>query len=374
MRNRTNGAFAAALLACLGGGGAAALAQPAGGETAAEAKTEATTVVDDGYCDWVEGAAAAQSAILWSPEVFGSFGYLDQTGLTAVPDSTGNDLRVTAGVRYSLSGLYQGALTRARAEAQCRSHESLGELEQDTAYRALQARARVLDKAMTEAQTFLDTATRDFEARQSSLQELTATRLRVDGLRALAAETRRQLSEAQPAKAAPFRGSLQRYYEAEADVEREEGRLRWAQAWDVSLRVGYDRFIDDSSGDSPLFALAQVSFNVGALFQGGANETAADGRARFVRQQRAGQNAITLRRVRETARAEKVREKETAALVADLEKQLGELESLTSINSRRYRETLWFEWVKVKAEHEYLRAHLVSLGEILRNGPGDETE
>jgi len=355
----SRGVFTAALVVGLGTGAAAALAQPAEGEAAPE---------DDGYCDWVEGAASAQTALLWSPEVFGSFGYLDQTGLVATPDSTGNDLRVTAGVRYSLSNIYQGVLTRARAEAECRRHRALGQLEWDTSYRALQARARVLERALPQAQSWLDSSTRDFEQRQTSLQELTATRLRVDALRALMAETQRQLGEAQPAKT-PVGGVLQGYYAAEADVEREEGKLRRAQAWDVNLRVGYDRFLEDDTSDSPVFALASVSFNLGALFQGGPNETAAAGRARFARQTRAGERVTALRRLRATARAEGRRQRETAALVADLEKQLAELEKIASQNSRRYRETVWFEWVKVKAEDEYLRAHLASLAEILRKEP-----
>ncbi len=357
MRYGSNGAFAAALLACIGAGGAAASAQPAG-----DAVSE-----DDGYCDWVEGGAAAQSAVLMSPSVFGTFGYLDQTGLTAVPDSTGNDLRVTAGLSYSLSGLYRGSLTKVRAEADCRRHLALGELEQDTSYRALQARARVLEKALPDAQGLLDTATRDFEQRQSTLQELTATRLRVDGLRALVTETQRQLGAAQPAAARSRGVSAETYYSADADVEDADARLRFADAWDVTLRVGYDRFLEDDTEDSPLFALASITFNIGALFQGGSNEQAATGRARYVRQARAEQNTATLRRLRATAQAEKRREKETAALVADLEKQLAELESLNSVNSRRYRETVWFEWVKVKAEHEYLRTHLKTLSQILRS-------
>jgi hypothetical protein len=360
MRYGSNGAFAAALLACLGAGGAAASAQTSPGAAAS---------ADDGYCDWVEGGAAAQSAVLMSPSVFGTFGYLDQTGLTAVPDSTGNDLRITAGLSYSLSGLYQGSLTRARAEADCRRHLALGELEQDTSYRALQARARVLEKALPEAQGLLDAATRDFEQRQSTLQELTATRLRVDGLRALVTETQRQLGAAQPARARSRGVSSESYYAADADVEDADARLRFADAWDVTFRVGYDRFLEDDTEDSPLFALASISFNIGALFQAGSNEQAATGRARYVRQQRTGVNAVTLRRLRATAQAERRREKETGALVADLEKQLAELESLSSVNSRRYRETVWFEWVKVKAEHEYVRAHLASLAEILRNEP-----
>jgi hypothetical protein len=357
MRSGSNGVFAGALLACLGAGAGAAAAQPAQDEAMSE---------DDGYCDWVEGAASSQSAVLSSPSIFGTFGYLDQTGLTAVPESTGNDLRLTAGLQYSLSNLYQGAVVRARARAECERHRALGELELNTTFRALQARVRVLEKGMAEAQAFLNTASEDFENRQASLQELTATRLRVDGLRALIVETRRLMAESEPTRPPPA-GALSNYYVAEAEVEHQEARLRRAEAWDVSVRLGYDRFLEDDTEDSPLFALASVSFNIGALFQGAGNEQAATGRARFVRAGRGGENAAVLRRLRATAQAEQKREKETAALLADLEKQLAELEQLTSITSRRYRETLWFEWVKVKAEHEYLRTHLASLNQILRN-------
>src|SRR5690349_14161421 len=77
----------------------------------------------DAYCDHVQGVADAQSALLFSPELFTSFGYVDQPETVMVPDSTANDLRITAGLRWKLSGIYEGILTRKRAKADCRRHE-----------------------------------------------------------------------------------------------------------------------------------------------------------------------------------------------------------------------------------------------------------
>ena len=62
---------------------------------------------DDAYCDHVEGVAAAQSAILFGPELFGSFGYVDQLSAVDVPSTTSDDLRITAGVKLSLGGVYE---------------------------------------------------------------------------------------------------------------------------------------------------------------------------------------------------------------------------------------------------------------------------
>jgi hypothetical protein len=33
--------------------------------------------------------------------------------------------------------------------------------------------------------------------------------------------------------------------------------------------------------------------------------------------------------------------------------------------SKRYRQTVWFDWIKVSAEHAYLDAHLAALRQVL---------
>ena len=51
-------------------------------------------------------------------------------------------------------------------------------------------------------------------------------------------------------------------------------------------------------------------------------------------------------------------------LVEDLERQLAELKDVGGDTGRRYREMVWFELVKIKAEHEYHRAYAAGLAEL----------
>jgi len=346
----------------------AALVAAAGGQARAQGRAESTT--DDRYCDYIEGVAAAQSALLFSPEVFGSFGYLDQlVASDQVDQAATDDLRVTAGVRYRLSGIYQGLKTRDRAHAECRRQKALDQVAGATTYRALEARAKVLEDALDEAQKILTQAGNDLDARRETAQDVTSTRLRVDELRALASDARRQLSELPPAASdQPMTRALDAYYAADADVERHEASLRRAQAWDVQVRFGYDAFLSNDN-TTPYFALVQVGLNLGWFLQGSGNDRAAAGRRRLTEERGAGQGAATTTALKATLALESRREQETGVLLADLQEQLDQLKAVGGESSRRYRQTVWFEWVKVKADHAYLAAHVATLREVLG---GDE--
>ncbi len=348
-------AFAAAALA---GAAADARAQAA---SKSDAKADAK-VTGDGYCDHVLGVASAESALMFSPELFLSYG--KQPTITDDVTAQTEDTRFIAGVSYSLSGIYEGVLTRKRAKADCRRHEALGLVEGGTTYRALEARAAVLDAAMAEADKLLKAADRDLDARRATAQEVTATRLRVDALRELAAATRRELDELPPpGDEAGMRGAALAYYQADAAVERAEGGLRRAKAWDVSVRLGIDDR-EDTAG-SPYFALVQVSFNPGWLLQGSGNKRAAAGRRRMVRQERAADEQAAMTRLRSLLEIETKRAEETRVLADELEGQLQALERIGGENSRRLRDTVWFEAVRARAEAAYFAAHVASLRQIL---------
>jgi hypothetical protein len=336
-----------------------AQAQP---EETAEPGAAAAAAGNDGFCDQVEGVAAAQSALLMAPEVFGSFGYTEQTVAIDAPDVAGNDLRLTAGVRYRLNGLYEGLLTRERAGAECRRHQALGKIQGVSNQRALAARAKVLDSAMAEADAALQAAQADFQARRSTAQDMLSTQLRVDELRALRAEARRQLAASPPGVDGPLARALDDFAEADADIERKDGQIRRARAWDLQVRAGYDRFLENDD-ESPYFAVVQVGLNLGWFLQGSANERAASGRKRQL--ETSGVVDATATRLRATLASESQRQEQVGVLVADLQRQLDELKSIGGDASRRFRQTVWFEWVKLKAEHEYLSAHVASLREVL---------
>ena len=321
---------------------------------------------DDGYCDYVQGVAKAQAAVLFAPTVFSQFGLIEQAPGAANPDIQSGGLRLIAGVRVSLDGIYKGLATRDRARADCRRHKALEQVRGETAYQAFDARAKVLDGALAETDKILAQTKEDLDARRLTAQEATATRLRVEELRQLAEQTHRELGLL-PQPTGTLGGAIGAFERADAEVEAYEGKLRRAQAFDVSLRVGLDQFLDNSQDNpSPYFAVVAVGVNLGVLFQSSANERAAAGRKRLLK---SGRDPLasdaTTERVRAMIEVESRREKETAALEADLQRQYDAIGRVGGEESKRYRQTVWFELIKIRAEHAYLQAHLRALREVL---------
>ncbi|HEY5922912.1 MAG TPA: hypothetical protein VIV11_14635 [Kofleriaceae bacterium] len=318
---------------------------------------------DDGYCDYVEGVANAQAAVQMSPELIGAVGYVEQPSAD-IDAASQKGVRLIAGVRYRLSGLYEGTATRNRAKADCRRYRALEQVRGETTSRAIAARVAVLDDALKEADKILRTDEADFAARRMTAQEATATRVRVEELRELAAEDHRQLSALPPPSAKPLAGALQAYRSADSDMERYEAKLRRAEAIDVSVRFGIDQY-PERDNPQPYFAVLSVGVNLGLLFQAGPNSRAAKARKQLVQSGRGIGVEGTVDRLRATVEIEAKRAKETEALVKELERQLDALNRIAGEESKRYRQTVWFEWVKAKAQHVYLTTHVESIKEVL---------
>ena len=323
------------------------------------------TPVDDGYCEHAEGVAAATSAIQLAPSLEGQFGYIEQSPTSVTPDAASTNLRLIAGLRYRLTGIYEGLATRDHGAADCRRHRALERVRGETMARALAARVRVLDDALGEAETILARTAADADARRTTAQEATATRLRVDELHELAAEYHRQLSALPAPTPEPLGAALSAYHRADAEMEDAEAALRRAQGLDISVRAGVDDFL---TGPNALqyFAVVSVGVNLGLLWQGGGNDRAATGRRRLVV---SGHDPLgvdaTLERVETEIAVETKRAEQVAALVSDLDRQLESLGKLAGEDTKRYRQTVWFDAVKAKAEAAYLTAHLASLHEVL---------
>lgn len=324
----------------------------------------APAFADDGYCDYVEGKANAEAALQFSPELIGSVGYVEQPDAVINPDASSKGLRLIAGVRYKVSGIYEGIATRERGKADCRRHRAFEQVRGETASRAISARLKVLDEALVEAEKLLRTDEADFAARRTTAQEATTTRVRVEELRQLAADDHRQLSVLPPPSEAPLAGALQTYRNADAEVEANEAKLRRAQAIDVSVRFGFDEYAEREN-PSPYFAVLSVGLNLGVLFQGPANKRAAAGREKLVQSGRGPGVEGTVDELRTTLEVESKREQESAALLKELQRQVDALNRIGGEESKRYRQTVWFEMVKAKAQHAYLEAHVQSIREVL---------
>ncbi|MEO6772927.1 MAG: hypothetical protein ABI467_07875 [Kofleriaceae bacterium] len=324
----------------------------------------------DSYCDYVQGRATATAATQFAPQLIGVFGYVEQAPSQVTP-SQSSTLRFIGGINYRLTGIYEGFATRDHADADCRRHTALGRVRGETAARALAAKAKVLDDALVEADQIFKAVEADFEARRTTAQEATALRLRVEDLRDLAADTHHQLAALPPVTEQPLGAALSAYHHADADMEEAEAKLRKAQLVDVSVRAGVDEFLDANvTNPTPYFAVINVAVSLGALWQGRGNDRAAAARKQLVE---SGQDPLgadaTLEDVQGTIDLETRRAEQTTALVAELERQLAALDKVGGEDSKRYRQTIWFDAAKARAEQAYLTAHLAALHEVLGGSP-----
>lgn len=320
---------------------------------------------DDGYCQHVRGVAAADAALGLAPTVFGSYGYVEAPATTAAPEPTANATRTTVGVAYRVTGAVEGLLTRARADADCRRHRAGQALDDLAQAHALAARAEVLAQALAETDTMVARAVEDVAARRVTSPELTALRLRVADLRTLAAATATERARLPEVEAGPLPDALARYQRADADVERRAAALRIARAFDLSVRAGYDS-LAGRDDDSPYFAVVSASVNLGVVWQLVANRDAAAGRRRLTESAPGGAG----NRARREGELADLRQRaaDSAALVDELERQHQQLRGVGGDASRRIAQTVWFDLVRVRAEHAYLSAHAGALAAILGQG------
>ncbi len=352
-------------------------AQPRG--ALQERPAVATPVHTDPYCEYTEGAAASEAAPLLAPNLFATGGVFNSELLTAstpVSTSQANRGRLFAGGEYSFGNLQKGITLKRRARADCEAHRITAELESflqndsnTTTTGALAARASVFREALPQGEAILEANAKSVESFSTTIQEADAVRLRLDELRRMLEDTEREKILATPSEA--FAGvSLPRLLEQaqalERKLEKREADAREAGAWDLTVRGGYDRIFEQDVGQ-PYFAMGTLTFNLGSLWQKKADARAAEGHQKWFLEQPEGVAARTqrlLRQLRDMKQAEEVRFRETQILLADLEQRMKSLQEISDKKAESYRNYLWFDYVKVKAENAYLSAHLKDLAGI----------
>jgi hypothetical protein len=344
----------------------------------------------EGYCAYVEAISSSDRAFLVSPEFVGFFG-VGNASNTVISSQAGSNNQSTTyianpsvqlALQYRFGRLFESYANRSRAQADCDRYRYVSALHTFVeAYKspelmpsALMAREAVLKEALPHADEILK-ATRDgVEKAKATVEELNATELRVDAMHAEALQTAEDIA-AQARWARPPSGStvalLEQRDVAEANLARKEIAERKAQSWDVVLRAGYNE-IFGVKDQLPFFGSVGVVFNFGYFFQGDAMDRAAKGRSGWADAQTEGLNdrvRDALERLRATLATDKKRLQETKVLLADLEGRMQEVASLGGDRVKRYRDYLWFDLVKVRADYAFLNAQIRELQESLGEEP-----
>jgi hypothetical protein len=319
---------------------------------------------DDGYCDFTTNVANSTKAILYAPEAFVTLGYIDIPPTQPIPSTIDQSFRLLGGLKWKISGLYEGGAHAMHARADCRRHKALDNVQNVTLARALDARLKVYDDAAEKLEAIVSHDKTEAAAHRLTQQEATATQVHADEIRQLTAVARHARAALPPTNVA-IAGALVEFQNADDEVERAEGKLRIAQGLDISVRGGIDTFFQNGTQTNP-FIVLNVGVNLGIFWQTGANARARAARQKFTRE---GHERLTFdasaANLRATLDQDRARGVQATALAGDLKRQLDQLDRLTTEESKRFRQTIWFEWVKAEAERAYLDAHIAALVEVL---------
>ena len=331
------------------------------------------------YCRYVSGVASSQSALLESPILFSSVGSASAEILPSPLSSTtslANRTRFFGGASYSLGNLQRGRALKHAAQADCEQYEITAGLEaflqenwEAFTSDALDARAQVLREALIHAKEILGRSEKLLEAHVTTSQEYHGMQLRNDELLQILEQTDSDMGKAARSEALvmfPLHEVLRKQQDLLTRQEIEQGKYREAGTWDVSGNGGLQRIIS-ASQSSPYFGSVTVSVNLGRLWQGAAERRATDGFHRWIQEDPTGPSMRTymlLNHFHAIQIAETKRLRETEILMEDLEQRLESVRGVADQKVQSYEDYVWFDYVKIKAEHAYLVAHLKDLSSV----------
>lgn len=352
-RARTRGAR---VVACAGAVLTAALG------LAAPASAEPTS----DYCRKVTARAEADAALLYAPTLQGQVVRFPQNGVAdATGTVVGRGLQPRAAVSTSLVDIYRGTRVMEVAKADCRRQETAAQLQEALAQGLDLGRATALDtklaylrskdpevrEAVNRAQERLDAHVSTFlEVHQLRRKALDITLKTADTERELTALRERRLRE--PSVALDELSAA--YVDRSTAQEREASHLRKIQPWNLRLTGGVSV---DPGAD--VFGVAELSYNVGGLFQGPAERRSVEAfkdeleRARYEVRFQIESLLATLRKSAEHG------ERTVAALdveLARLDRERASMETSEAPNKAHVVASLLFERIDIEAERTYFAA------------------
>lgn len=338
------------------------------------------------YCDYVVGSALSAAAPQLYPRLYVSGGLLTNADSASDVGAVGSGTlwRLQAGFSYSLADLNEGLAIRDRARAECLlyQHQSdlfafLARYDEPDSIPGLQAKSKTLEEALPTAERILEDMRGLLLRQQATVEAVNATTLRVDSLRFELAASRARVAAAtgkHPVPRARVAVLMQSYREAVGQTSQSDSRVRLSRRYDLAVRAGYDRLSGVREG-LPISATLTFTYNLGALAQPRAEALARQGRTGWAASGVEGIHdrvSVLLSKLEGVLQVQRQRASETGVLLADLEARLQALDQAPGDSVRAYRDYLWFDLVRLRAEAAYLRAQTEELQALV--APADASD
>jgi hypothetical protein len=321
------------------------------------------------YCDYVRAVAQSRSALMKSPALVARFGTMQSVAEEDVAISGYQErellYRMRVGVTFSPTLFHRGSLLQRRAEAECRRQaatvalQARGGAPEESMRRALAAQIKVLELAIPEAEARVSELRARVDAGTARLSELRAMQGGADELRAGLARLRLQRVELGP-PAPEHDKAVDPHQEtelrsAEADLARQDARLRKSGAFDLVIEGGAERIFGVGQ-PTPLYGAVSLQISPGWLWQIGAERRAHGASAALIQRQGSDVAAV----LREAERAERLVRELAARRLSEIQRALAEVQAHTATlialdtsEARAEAAAFWLEEVQLLSERAY---------------------
>jgi hypothetical protein len=238
-------------------------------------------------CDRVAAEAQSQADVLYGPQVVVDGAHVPS--VTNVVDPTmppSNGLQARVSVVVSPSDMWRGHVIERIARADCTHARTADQLDRVLAIgdrwgeiAAARAELKFLADHVGDVDALVADAEMRFEHQRATAIELDELHERRTALQLQIAERKETLAVLEQLDGSEPAGELAQlvpaYRTSAIDLEREQGSLRQLAAWRVDVRGGIA-----AADTTDWFAIAEVTYSIGGLWQRGAEDRAIAARKR----------------------------------------------------------------------------------------------
>lgn len=318
------------------------------------------------FCRKTTARAESDAALLFAPTLhahmirFPSSGFSDPTGTVI-----GRGFQPRAGVSVGLVDIYKGFGVLDVARADCRRQESVLPLEQIVAQRADIGRLPALERKLAflrdrsaSVEEIVRLAEERFAAQSSTLSEVEDIRLHALAFKRRIADTEREIaivkSRGVPTPVRSLAETLRDYEGRSIELDEKIAHVRKLQPWRVDVSGGVA-----ATPSAEVYGVAEISYNLGGLFQGSAERRAIEARASELKNARyeLRQQLETITRELRASAAETRRQAQLIEVeLSRMARDLASLADTEAPNKHGVVAAITLAMIDLEAEHTFLTA------------------
>jgi hypothetical protein len=326
----------------------------------ASARAEGST----DYCQKVSARAESDSALMFAPTLhaqvirYPNSGPADTSGF-----QVGRGVQPRAAVSINLVDVYKGFGVLDVARKDCLRQASAAPLEEVVLQRAEIGRLPALERKLAflrehagEVEEVVRNAEERFAAHTSTLTELQDLRLHALEFKRKIAEIERDIAVIKSRGTTPPSASIpdavRTYEQRSIDFENSASHVRNLAPWKLSVTAGMT-----GSPEVDAFGVAELSYNVGGLFQAGAERRAVEARANELKNARyemRQQVEAVSRELRVSAEHERAQAKAIDDELARIARERAALEGTDAANKHTVLAAMLLEKIDLEAERTFL--------------------